>query len=148
MRNPAVTPVGASRTWPMTRPAWDRLLDELAQLREELAFLTGQGLEEGIVQLSVAVGTRRLETLKDVRDRCELVDDEHCIVIGRRATLRDPDGAALSYDVAFPGEGDPDTGAISADSPLGAAILGARPGDVVRVEAPAGAWSVEVIAVE
>ncbi len=148
MHNATFTPIGAARRWPMTRKAWDRLLDELAQLREELTFMTGQGLEEGIVQLSVAVGMRRLETLKDVRDRCELVDDERCVVIGRRATLRDPDGSSLSYEIGFPGDGDPDMGSISADSPLGAAILGARPGDVVQVVAPAGAWSVEVLEVD
>lgn len=148
MFQPARTPVAATRAWPMTRKSWDQLLADLSQLRQDLAFTTGQGLEEGIVELSVVVGTRRLETLKDVLDHCTIVDDEACAVIGRRATLRDPDGAAFSYAIGFPGDGNPDTGTISADSPLGAAILGARPGDVVKVDAPAGAWSVEVVAVE
>jgi transcription elongation factor GreA len=135
------------RRWPLTREAREQLLEEIARLRGDLTSLAGQGLEEGIVRLPMTIAIRRLETLRDVLDRCELVDDTSCAAIGRRARLREDDGEPNSYEIVFPGDGDPSRGRISADSPIGAAVLGARPGDVVEVRAPAGPWSVTVLAV-
>jgi transcription elongation GreA/GreB family factor len=48
----------------------------------------------------------------------------------------------------FPGGGDPAQGWISADSPLGSAILGCMPGDRVDVTAPAGPRVVTMVSVE
>ena len=117
--------------WPMTREACDRLIDQIARLRQELTELTGRGLEEGIIRLSFATAARRLETLISVLD-CADVTDTPCAAIGRRATLGDEDGQAMEYRIVFPGDGDPSDGSISADSPLGRALLGARPGDLVE----------------
>jgi transcription elongation factor GreA len=39
-------------------------------------------------------------------------------------------------------------GAVSPDSPLGRALLGASVGDTVEVEAPRGSWSARVVSVE
>ena len=147
MEKHAVQSFERTPTWPLTREAWDRLIEDVAQLRAELVLMTGQGLEEGIVRLPVAVGARRLETLKDVLDRCTVVEDRERAVIGRNVVLRDGNGGAMHYRIGFPGDGDPDQGCISADSPLGMAVLGARPSDVVRVEAPAGPWTATVIEV-
>jgi len=138
----------AKSVWPLTSEAWTRLIDEIATLRREMADLTTQGLEEGIMRLPVALAARRLDTLKDVLDRAEVVASTAACVIGRRVTVRDETGEQLSFDVVFPGDGNTDDGCISADSPLGSALLGSSPGDVVHVQAPAGAWSVTVVAVE
>lgn len=148
MSNGAAKSIAPDRSWPLTREAWDRLVDEVSQLRESVSTMAGQGLEEGIVRLPVAIATRRLETLHEVLDRCELVDETPCVAIGRRATLRDGDDEAMSYEIVFPGDGDVDKGWVSADSPLGHALLGASAGDVVHVEAPAGRWSVTVVSVD
>ncbi len=137
-----------ARAWPLTSDARTRLIDEIARVRDDLVALTGQGLEEGIVRLPVTLGSRRLETLKDVLDRAELVDDVPCAAIGRRATVRGADGEPVTYQIVFPGDGDPSSGCISADSPLGEALLRATPGDVVEVSAPAGRWSVTVLAID
>jgi transcription elongation GreA/GreB family factor len=134
--------------WPLTSEAWTRLIDEIARLRQEISGLTTQGLEEGIVRLPVALAARRLDTLKDVRDRAEVVEAPTACVIGRRVCVRDEAGEEMSFEVVFPGDGNTDEGCISADSPLGSALLRARAGDVVHVHAPAGAWSVTVVAVE
>ena len=147
MSNGAAQSSAPARSWPLTREAWERLVDEVAQLRESVSTMAGQGLEEGIVRLPIALATRRLETLSEVLDRCELVDDDPCVAIGRQATLRDGEGEAMSYEIVFPGEGEVDKGWVSADSPLGLALLGASAGDVVHVDAPAGPWSVTVISV-
>jgi transcription elongation factor GreA len=122
-------------------------VDEIARLRQEHSSLTGAGLEEGIVQLPVARVSRRLDTLSHVLDGARDADPT-CVAIGRRATLRDESGEVMCYWIVLPGDGDPDQGWISADSPLGSAVLGATAGAVVHVEAPAGRWSVAVVAVD
>jgi transcription elongation GreA/GreB family factor len=139
--------VDETRRWPLTSEAWNQLIDEAARIRQDLSSMTGQGLEEGIVQLPVALAGRRLETLRNIMERAPLVDDIPCAAVGRRATLRDTDGET-SHEIVLPGDGDPVRGCIAADSPVGRAILGARPGDAVEVTAPAGRWSVTVVAVE
>jgi transcription elongation GreA/GreB family factor len=133
--------------WPVTTKAWDVLAGTITQLREDLVSLAGQGLEEGIVRLPMAQTARRLETLERVRVQARVVDDASC-AIGRRATLHDEDGQAMTCELVFPGEGDPSRGLISADSPLGAAIVGKRTGDIVEVDAPVGRWTATVISID
>jgi transcription elongation GreA/GreB family factor len=62
-------------------------------------------------------------------------------------TLEAGDEEAMPYEIVLPGSGDPSVGWISANSPLGDAILGAQAGDIVDVDAPGGRWSVTVVAV-
>jgi transcription elongation GreA/GreB family factor len=147
MTNTVAQPVDRGRPWPLTDEARNALIDEIANLRAELETMAGQGLEEGIHRLPIAIAIRRIRTLEDVLDRCEVVADGRA-AIGRRAVLRDGDGEAVSYEIVFPGEGDPSRGRISADSPLGLALLGAQSGDVVHVTAPAGGWGITVVALE
>jgi len=147
MSSTAAAPLTKARPWPLTRAARTDLVDEIARVRQELTSMTGQGIEEGVFRLPVSMAVRRLDALMEVLERCQVVDDTDCVAIGRHATLRDADGEPMSCLVALPGDGDPANGRISADSPLGAAILGARPGDAVEVAAPAGSWSVTVVAV-
>ena len=144
----AAQTIERTRPWPLTSGARSQLIEDIARMREDLTSLTGQGLEEGIVRLPVALTERRLETLQEVLARAEIVDGVHCAAIGRRATLCENGGESMTYQIVFPGEGNPAEGYISADSPLGEAILGARPGDVVEVVAPAGRWSVTLVSVD
>ena len=71
--------------------------------------------------------------------------------VGRLVVVGDDSDTALGVMPvrrAFPGDGDPDRGWISADSPLGAAVLGCEPGDRVEVAAPAGRRVVTVLSIE
>lgn len=126
----------------------DGLIEEIERLRQELTALTGQGLEEGIVQLPVAQTARRLDTLRLVLRRAEVVDDRPCGAIGRRATICDENGDATSFEIVLPGDGDPGNGCVSAESPLGAAVLGARSGDLVVVSGPGGSRNVRVLSID
>jgi transcription elongation GreA/GreB family factor len=63
-------------------------------------------------------------------------------------TLLEEGGDSMTVALVFPGDGDPMQGWISADSPLGSAVIGASPGDVVQVMAPAGSRTVTVLSVE
>lgn len=54
-------------------------------------------------------------------------------------------GAEFEYALVGSEETDPWNGKISSESPVGAALLGARKGDVVTVELPMGVTEFEVI---
>jgi transcription elongation GreA/GreB family factor len=144
----AAQTIEKARPWRLTSRARSKLLEDIARMSAELVSLTGQGLEEGIVRLPVALTERRLETLKAVLAGAEIVEDADRAAIGRRATLCDDAGASTTYEIVLPGDGNPANGQVSADSPLGEAILSARPGDVVEVAAPAGRWSVTLVSVD
>ena len=133
--------------WPMTGEAWLTLVDELERLRADAFSLTGE-LADGVVDLAVVKASRRLEVLSAVRDAADRIHEPDLVVIGRRVTIREPEGESVSYVLVFPGDGDPARGWISADSPLGSAVLGCEPGDKVEVRAPAGQRVVTVLSVE
>lgn len=147
MSTAAAKPIEHLRSVPLTREAWDRCHDEIARLRDEITQMNGQGLEEGVLRLPVAIAASRLAVLKDILERSEVVDGAALAAIGRRVTLQTSDEEPMRYEIVLPGSGDPSVGWISADSPLGDAILGAQPGDVVDVDAPGGRWSVTLVAV-
>jgi transcription elongation factor GreA len=69
--------------------------------------------------------------------------------VGERARLRDLDsGAILELRVVGAAEADPAASTVSYRSPVGAALLGARAGDQVRVDVPGGVLRVEVLEVD
>ena len=133
--------------WPMTREAWLTLVDELGRLRADVVSLAGD-VADGVVDLTVIKAARRLHVLSAVFDAAERIDESEQAVIGRRVTVLEPEGESVSYRLVFPGDGDPAQGWISADSPLGSAVLGCAPGDTVEVTAPAGRRLVTVLSVE
>ena len=138
----------ARRDWPMTHEAWQALVAEVEELRSHVFVLAGETTaDDDVVRLPIAQAVRRLETLGGVLERASCIDDPTSAVIGRQATLREEDGETFSFRLVFPGDGEPAQGWISADSPLGSAVLGSRPGDVVEVAAPAGRRAVTLVAV-
>ncbi len=116
----------AAQRWPMTTEAWRELADELGRLRT----------------------ARRLDLLTSVFDAAEQVDEPTRAVIGRQTTVLEEGDESVTYALVYPGDGDPAKGRISADSPMGSAILGACTGDSVEVIAPAGRRVITIVAVE
>lgn len=133
--------------WPMTGEAWLRLADELGRLRADAVSLTGE-LADDVVDLALVKAARRLDVLTGVLDAAERIHEPDRAVIGRRVTVLEPEGESVTYALVFPGDGDPTQGWISADSPLGSAVLGCGPGERVEVTAPAGRRVVTVLSVE
>lgn len=147
MNELAIRRPSSQRQWPMTGEAWLSLVDELGRLRTDLTSFAGD-LVDGVSDLEVTRASRRLEVLSAVLDTAERVNEPESAVIGRRVTILEAEGASVTYALVFPGEGDPAQGWISADSPLGSAVLGCLPGDRVVVAAPAGRRVVTVLSVE
>jgi transcription elongation factor GreA len=68
------------------------------------------------------------------------------VSMGSRITVRDVEsGREQSLEIVSANESDPAKGKLSIDSPLGRAVAGARPGDVVAFEAPKGTRRLEIV---
>jgi transcription elongation factor GreA len=76
-------------------------------------------------------------------------DANGTVDVGERVRVRDLDtGSKVVYELVGSFEGDPAAGRISAESPVGRALIGRRPGDVALVEAPKGRVRLRVVAIE
>jgi len=68
---------------------------------------------------------------------------ESRVCVGSRVAIADDFGDRIDVVISTAGA----TGNVSLDSPLGRALYGAATGDEVTVSAPAGAWTVRVLAI-
>lgn len=74
--------------------------------------------------------------------------DTGSIFVGSKIKIRDVEFDEVSdYRIVGSNEADPDSGLISDESPIGAALLGHKVGDMVQVEAPAGVIEFEVLGI-
>jgi transcription elongation GreA/GreB family factor len=139
---------------PITAPAFRRLGEQAARLAGDLhaaemgAHHAGGGDEApppppGEVQ----VLARRLDALKRVVEAAEVVEPDGRAVLGTRVTVRFADGDVEVFELVAPCEVDTESGRVSHESPLGAAVLGRRAGDAVSLLAPAGLQLVTVLEV-
>ena len=74
-------------------------------------------------------------------------EDEQ-VFFGARVTVRSPDGAERALSIVGADEVDLARGRVSWISPVARALLKARAGDLVRLETPAGAEQLEILAVD
>ena len=87
---------------------------------------------------------RRIRVLRDRLSRAVLVDEdagaEGAVGVGCKVELEDDKGARLEVEISS-------VGGVSPDSPVGRALLGAKAGDEVEIDAPSGAWRARVLSV-
>lgn len=143
--------------YPMTEAARRALLAEIEDLTAVVRAAQEAGVpldDDGIPQpdsgpgLPLPMQAARLAQLDEVRGRTRVVEAAGVAVIGRQVSTREPDGEIVVYELVVPGGGDPRTGRVSADSPVGSALLGRRVGDEVVVVAPAGSRTVTIVSVD
>jgi transcription elongation factor GreA len=72
-------------------------------------------------------------------------DDPNTVQVGDKVTIQEEDADPEEYIIVGAAEANPREGKISNESPIGKAILNHRPGDVVTVEAPAGAFQLKIL---
>lgn len=71
------------------------------------------------------------------------------ILVGSIVKLKNKaTGAQLTYTIVGSDEADPFKGRISNESPIGAALMNRRMGDVVEVDVPRGKMQLEVISID
>jgi transcription elongation factor GreA len=143
---------------PLTREQKEQLEAELAELegprRKEIvdAIATARGFgdlsenfeyhaaknEQGLLE-------RRITMLRDRLSRAVIVDEDEretgTIGVGSKVVIEDERGEQLAVDISS-------VGGVSPESPLGRALIGAKRGDEVQVEAPAGRWRARVVDVD
>src|SRR5438045_3566883 len=137
-------------------------LEQKEQLEAELAELEGPRREAIVDAIATARGfgdlsenfeyhaakneqgllERRITMLRDRLSRAVVVDAaarvRGTIGVGSKVVIEDERGERLTVDISS-------VGGVSPDSPLGRALIGAKDGDEVAVEAPAGRWRARVI---
>jgi len=94
----------------------------------------------------------RILTLENMIKNAAIIEEEKrpskYIKLGSKVKVHDPDGADEHYTIVGSAEADPGEGRISNESPVGAALLGRKVGDKVKVETPAGVITLKVAAIE
>ena len=141
---------------PMTQAQKEQLEAELAELEGPRraaaveAIKTARGFgdlsenfeyhaaknDQGLLEMRIRVLRNRLS-------RAVLVEEQAgggAIGVGSKVELEDEQGKRLEVVISS-------VGGVSPDSPAGRALIGAKAGDEVKIEAPSGAWSARIISV-
>ena len=95
----------------------------------------------------------RIAELEEILQHVVIVDESNAptnvVTIGCKVTVADTNGKELpAYKIVGSQEADPMHGIISKESPFGKALIGAKEGDTVTVEAPRGAINYTVRKIE
>jgi transcription elongation factor GreA len=149
--------VASEKSEPLTQAQKEQLEAELAELEGPRraavveAIKTARGFgdlsenfeyhaaknEQGLLE-------RRIRVLRDRLSRSVVVDDEAAsdgsVTVGSRVELEDEQGGRLSVEISS-------VGGVSPDSPVGSALMGAKEGDEVEIDAPSGAWRARILSV-
>jgi len=87
---------------------------------------------------------RRITMLRDRLSRAVVVDEDErpgdTVGVGSKVVVEDEQGEQLNVEISS-------VGGVSPESPLGRALMGAKTGEQVEVEAPSGAWKARVVEV-
>ncbi|MEN8040668.1 MAG: transcription elongation factor GreA [Actinomycetota bacterium] len=141
----------------------------LQKLQDELEHLTTTGRDEVVARIAEArdhgdlkenseydtakndqgLMEARIRQLKHIIDHAQELEIEHSdeVAIGSVATVIDDDGDEMDFFIAASENKVPGVLLASPDSPLGAALLGAKEGDSVNYEAPGGTFTYVVKAI-
>jgi transcription elongation factor GreA len=153
----------------LTRQGYQRLQEELEYLRtikrQEVAKRLHEAVE-GSGDLGVDLDAEyeaakneqafvegRIHELEILLANAHVIEETgkmDVVQVGATVTIQMQDNGNESeiYTIVGPAEANPREGRISNESPLGRALLDHRAGDLVRVDAPAGSFTVRVLKVE
>ena len=87
---------------------------------------------------------RKITMLRDRLHRAVVVEDDASapgvVSVGSKVEIEDDRGERMQVEISS-------VGGVSPESPLGRALLGAKVGDEVDVDAPRGSWRARVLSV-
>lgn len=148
----------------LTKEGFQKLQDELEYLRtvkrQEVAERLHEAMEGGelienaeyeAAKNEQAFVEGRIQELEIILAAAHIIDetgannDPTLVQVGDTVVIQEDGGKAEEYVIVGAAEADPRSGKISNESPLGKALLNHRPGDVVTVDAPGGAFKVKVL---
>ena len=148
---------------PITRSGYDRLQQELTQLKKEERPRIIKAIAEARAHGDLSENAEyhaarerqgfieaRISELESKISQADVIDppkDGTRITFGSTVLLRGPDGKEVRYQIVGSDEADPSTGRLSVLSPLARTLIGKEVEDEVQVQAPGGARTFEVLAV-
>lgn len=106
---------------------------DYAQAKEEQAFIEGRILE-----------------IEEMVKNAEIIlhdSDHNTVTIGSTVTLK-TNGNTVKYAIVGSNEANPAAGKISNESLVGRSVLGAKIGQKVKVETPAGTTEYQIVSIE
>jgi transcription elongation factor GreA len=151
----------------LTRSGYQRLHEELEHLRtvkrQEVANRLREAMEGGgdmgvdldaeyeAAKNEQAFVEGRIQELELLLANARVIQDtgtRDVVEVGATVTIKEGDNEAEVYTVVGRAEANPREGRISNESPLGRALMDHRKGDEVKVEAPGGSFTVQILKVE
>ena len=151
----------------LTRQGYLKLQEELEQLRTVKRAQVAQRLHEAVegsgdlgVDLDAeyeaakneqAFVEGRIQELEILLANAHVIEEttkKDVVQVGARVTIKENGTEEECYTIVGPAEASPREGRISNESPLGRALLDHRAGDIVRVDAPGGSFTVQIVKVE
>jgi len=148
----------------LTRQGYQKLQEELDYLhtvkRQEVAARLHEAMEGGeliedaeyeAAKNEQAFVEGRIQELEMLLANAHVIDDRvktDVVQIGATVTIQENDNEPEIYTIVGPAEANPREGRVSHESPLGRALMDRRAGDQVRVDAPAGSFTVVIVKVE
>jgi transcription elongation factor GreA len=148
----------------LTHEGYDKLQDELEHLRtvkrQEVAARLHEAMEGGeliedaeyeAAKNEQAFVEGRIQELEILLANARVIEEtgtRDVIQVGAKVTIQEDGNQPEKYTIVGPAEANPRNGRISNESPLGRALMDHRAGDKVRVDAPGGSFTVNVLKVE
>jgi transcription elongation factor GreA len=149
----------------LTRNGYHKLQEELDHLRtvkrQEVAERLHEAMEGGeliedaeyeAAKNEQAFVEGRIQELEMLLANARVIEEgqkSDVIQVGSKVTIQENGAESQEvYTIVGPAEANPREGLISNESPLGRALIEHRAGDTVRVDAPAGSFTVQVVKVE
>lgn len=148
----------------LTRQGFDKLQEELDYLRktkrQEVAERLHEAMEGGeliedaeyeAAKNEQAFVEGRIQELEMLLANARVVEEgtqKDVVGVASRVTLQEEGNDPELFTIVGAAEANPREGRVSNESPLGRALMDHRVGDVVRVDAPQGSFSVKILKVE
>ena len=153
----------ADRQVYLTRDGYDRLVEELKELRlekrpqieerirlaKELSDTVDNAEYDGAKQEQSFV-EGRIQDLEQILADAEIIDEHPStdfVRLGSQVTVIGSDDERENYIIVGSAEADPKRGKVSNESPVGRALMGHKVGDEVIIIAPGGSFTVRVEAI-
>ena len=148
----------------LTRQGYQKLQEDLEYLRtvkrQEVAARLHEAMEGGeliedaeyeAAKNEQAFVEGRIQDLEILLANARVIDETSktdMVQVGSTVTIQEEGNDPEVYTIVGPAEANPRYGRISNELPLGRAMMDRKSGDKVRVEAPGGAFYVQILKVE
>ncbi|UCH60810.1 MAG: transcription elongation factor GreA [Anaerolineales bacterium] len=148
----------------LTREGHQKLQEELEYLRTRKRQEVAQRLHEAMdggeliedaeyeaAKNEQAFVEGRIQELEILLANARVIEEKEnleYVQVGAKVTIQENGSEPEIYTIVGPAEANPRNGRISNESPLGRALMDHRAGDMVKVDAPGGSFTVKVVKVD